>query len=49
LNPFSRFSDIYKNISNQTVSGPIDFHSIYFFLLWKEVNETRPNLVESVP
>jgi len=26
-NPFSQFSDIYKNISNQTVYGLIDFHS----------------------
>jgi len=38
-NPFSRFSDIWKNISNQTVSGPIDFH--IFCPSMEEVNGTR--------
>jgi len=36
-NPLSQFSDFYMNISNLTVSGLIDFHSIYFFLLWKSM------------
>jgi len=36
--PFSQFSDIWKNISNQTVSGLIDFHSRKkIYILWKSM------------
>ncbi len=36
-----------ENVSNQTVSGTIDFHSIFFFPTM-EVNGTRNGLVTDI-